>query len=132
MCHGEFVEGIDRWPVLMGGFDTLTDQEVYAVSLYILYLYDLVELDDVHDQDGFAKIKMPNKDGFLIPDPRPDTPMDEPCMQDCAAADKIIGKARILDVTPDQEGGDRWWTSQGKGRCKQKSSEVSAVVAPLA
>ena len=23
-CHGEFGEGVDRWPVLMGGFDTLT------------------------------------------------------------------------------------------------------------
>lgn len=137
-CHGEFGEGIDRWPVLMGGFDTLSedrpektvgsywpytstlwdyihrampfgeaqsldDEEVYAVSLYVLYLNDLVELEDVHDQDSFAKIEMPNKDGFLMPDPRPDTPTGEPCMQDCTVAGEIIGKARILDVTPDQE-----------------------------
>jgi len=139
VCHGEFGEGIDRWPVLMGGFDTLTedrpektigsywpytstlwdyihrampfgeaqsltDEEVYAVSLYVLYLNDLVELEDVHDQDSFARIKMPNKDGFFMPDPRPDTPSDEPCMQGCDVTNKIIGKARILDVTPDQEG----------------------------
>ncbi len=139
LCHGEFGEGIDRWPVLMGGFDTLTedrpektvgsywpyastlwdyihrampfgeaqsltDEEVYAVSLYVLYLNDLVQLDDVHDQDSFTKIEMPNKDGFFMPDPRPDTSADEPCMQNCVVADEIIGKARILDVTPDQEG----------------------------
>ncbi len=139
LCHGEFGEGIDRWPVLMGGFDTLTedrpektvgsywpytstlwdyihrampfgeaqsltDDEVYAVSLYVLYLNDLVELDATYDQDSFAKIEMPNRDGFLMPDPRPDTPDGEPCMQDCPVAVEIIGKARILDVTPDQEG----------------------------
>ena len=138
-CHGEFGEGVDRWPVLMGGFDSLiedrpektvgsywpyastlwdyihrampfgeaqslTDDEVYAVSLYVLYLNDLVELDAVYDQDSFAKIDMPNKDGFLMPDPRPDTPADEPCMQDCDVPSEVIGKARILDVTPDQEG----------------------------
>ena len=141
VCHGEFGEGVDRWPVLMGGFDTLTDdrpektvgsywpytstlwdyihrampfgeaqsltdREVYAVSLYVLYLNDLVELDTVYDQDSFAAIEMPNADGFMMPDPRPDTPADEPCMQDCDAPTEVIGKARILDVTPDQEEGE--------------------------
>ncbi|MEZ5935317.1 MAG: cytochrome c [Alphaproteobacteria bacterium] len=138
-CHGEFGEGVDRWPVLMGGFDTLTDDrpektvgsywpyastvwdyihrampfgeaqslsndEVYAAALYVLYLNDIVELDAVYDQDSFAAIEMPNKDGFFMPDPRPDTPMDEPCMSDCKVPTEIVGKARILDVTPDQEG----------------------------
>ncbi len=138
-CHGEFGEGIDRWPVLMGGFDTLTDdrpektvgsywpyastlwdyihrampfgeaqsltdEEVYAVSLYVLYLNDLVELDEIHDETTFALIEMPNAAGFLMPDPRPDTPVAEPCMQDCDVATEILGRARILDVTPDQEG----------------------------
>ncbi|MGI9493932.1 MAG: hypothetical protein ACR2QF_16165 [Geminicoccaceae bacterium] len=44
------------------------------------------------------------KDGFLMPDPRPDTPIAEPCMTDCEAPSKVVGKARIFDVTPDQEG----------------------------
>ena len=138
-CHGEFGEGVDRWPVLMGGFDTLTedrpektvgsywpyastlwdyihrampfgeaqslsDNEVYAVALYVLYLNDLVELDAVYDQESFAAIEMPNAGGFLMPDPRPDAPAGEPCMSDCDVATEIVGKARILDVTPDQEG----------------------------
>jgi cytochrome c len=139
VCHGEFGEGVDRWPVLMGGFDTLaedrpektigsywpytstlwdyihrampfgeaqslTDEEVYAVSLYVLYMNDIVELDEVYDQDSFAAIEMPNANGFFMPDPRPDTPVAEPCMENCDASTEIIGKARILDVTPDQEG----------------------------
>ncbi|MGI9485781.1 MAG: c-type cytochrome, partial [Geminicoccaceae bacterium] len=137
-CHGEFGEGVDRWPVLMGGFDTLTedrpektvgsywpytstlwdyihrampfgeaqslsDDEVYAVSLYVLYLDDLVELDAVYDQESFAAIEMPNAEGFLMPDPRPDAPAGKPCMSDCDVPTEIVGKARILDVTPDQE-----------------------------
>ncbi len=141
VCHGEFGEGVDRWPVLMGGFDTLTedrpektvgsywpytstlwdyihrampfgeaqsltDEEVYAVSLYVLYLNDLVELDTVYDQKSFAAIEMPNANGFFMPDPRPDTPVAEPCMQDCDAPSEVIGKARILDVTPDQDEGE--------------------------
>ncbi|MEM8952503.1 MAG: cytochrome c, partial [Pseudomonadota bacterium] len=65
---------------------------------------DLVELDAVYDQDSFAAIEMPNVDAFFMPDPRPDTPTDEPCMQDCDAPSDVVGKARILDVTPDQEG----------------------------
>jgi cytochrome c len=138
-CHGEFGEGVDRWPVLMGGFDTLTedrpektvgsywpytstlwdyihrampfgeaqslsDDEVYAVSLYVLYLNDLVELDAVYDQESFAAIEMPNAEGFVMPDPRPDAPAGEPCMSNCDVPTEIVGKARILDVTPDQEG----------------------------
>ena len=137
-CHGEFGEGAGRWPVLMGGFDSLTedrpektvgsywphvstlwdyihrampfgeaqsltDDEVYAASLYVLYLNDLVELDQVYDQDSFREIHLPNEGGFDMPDPRPDTPVAEPCMQDCAVGE-VIGRAVILDVTPDQEG----------------------------
>ena len=48
-----------------GEAQSLSDEEVYAVSLYVLYLNDLVELDEVHDQDSFAKIEMPNANGFF-------------------------------------------------------------------
>ena len=26
-CHGDFAEGVDNWPVLAGGFDTLADED---------------------------------------------------------------------------------------------------------
>ena len=38
-CHGEFAEGIDNWPVLAGGFDTLADKDpVKTVGSYWPYL----------------------------------------------------------------------------------------------
>ncbi|MCY4303644.1 MAG: c-type cytochrome [Aestuariivita sp.] len=38
-CHGEFAEGIDNWPVLAGGFDTLADRDpVKTVGSYWPYL----------------------------------------------------------------------------------------------
>jgi mono/diheme cytochrome c family protein len=138
-CHGEFGEGIDRWPVLMGGFDSLTAErpektvgsywphastlfdyihrampfgmaqslsadQTYAVALYVLYLSDLVAFDATYDQDSFASIEMPNADGFIRPDPRPDVPPKEPCMEGCDVSTEIEGRATILDVTPEQEG----------------------------
>jgi S-disulfanyl-L-cysteine oxidoreductase SoxD len=48
---------------------SLTDDEVYAVSAYVLYLNGLVGVDDVVDAQSLPKIKMPNRDGF-IPFPR--------------------------------------------------------------
>jgi cytochrome c len=48
---------------------SLTSDEVYAVSAYILHLNGLIGADDVLDAQSLPKIKMPNRDGF-IPFPR--------------------------------------------------------------
>ena len=38
-CHGDFAEGVDNWPVLAGGFDTLADKDpVKTVGSYWPYL----------------------------------------------------------------------------------------------
>jgi len=38
-CHGDFGEGVDRWPVLAGGFDTLTtDRPLKTVGSFWPYL----------------------------------------------------------------------------------------------
>lgn len=88
-----------------GDAQSLTPDELYAVSLYLLYANDVIDdPDKVYDQTSFTSIEMPNRDGFLLPDPRPDTPAGEPCMHDCAVGTGIVGRAAILDVTPDQEG----------------------------
>ena len=54
---------------------------------------------------NIGKIKMPNVEGFLMPDPRPDIANvnGNPCMQNCNTPTKIIGKARDIDVTPEEE-----------------------------
>ena len=48
---------------------SLTNDEVYAVSAYILNLNGVVGTDEVLDAQLLPKLKMPNRDGF-IPFPR--------------------------------------------------------------
>ena len=44
---------------------SLGDDEVYAVSAYVLYLNRIVGLDDRLDADTLPRIRMPNRDGFV-------------------------------------------------------------------
>jgi S-disulfanyl-L-cysteine oxidoreductase SoxD len=48
---------------------SLTSDEVYAVSAYILHLNGVIGADDALDAQSLPKVKMPNRDGF-IPFPR--------------------------------------------------------------
>ncbi len=48
---------------------SLTDDEVYAVSAYILALNGIVDANDVLDAQTLPKVPMPNRDGF-VPFPR--------------------------------------------------------------
>jgi cytochrome c len=48
---------------------SLSDEEVYAVAAYVLFLNGVVGQDDVLDAQSLPKVKMPNRDGF-IPFPR--------------------------------------------------------------
>lgn len=61
--------------------ESLSDEEVYAITAYVLYLNDLVDYEFELNQDNLALIDMPNKDGFFLDD-RPDT-ANELCMSDC-------------------------------------------------
>ena len=49
---------------------TLTDDQVYAVTAYVLYLNGIIGEDEVMDRDSLPNVEMPNQGGF-IPDPRP-------------------------------------------------------------
>ena len=48
---------------------SLTSNEIYAVSAYILSLNGIIGADDVLDAQSLPKVRMPNRDGF-IPFPR--------------------------------------------------------------
>ena len=50
---------------------SLSDDDVYAVSAYILAEGDIIGKDEVMNAETLPKVVMPNADGF-IPDPRPD------------------------------------------------------------
>ena len=60
---------------------SLTNDQVYALTAYILNLNGLVAGDAVIDAQSLPKVVMPNRDGF-IQDDRPDTRATR-CMTNC-------------------------------------------------
>jgi cytochrome c len=60
---------------------TLSNDEVYALSAYLLNLNGLVPADAVMDAQSLPRIQMPNRNGFMIDD-RPDTQAVR-CMTNC-------------------------------------------------
>jgi S-disulfanyl-L-cysteine oxidoreductase SoxD len=80
---------------------TLSADDVYALTAYILNLNDVVPNEFVADRDSLPKVKMPNRDNFIWTDPRPDT-MAKPCMTACTdpANVKIMSTAEGRDLTP--------------------------------
>ena len=115
-CHGDFGEGLQRWPALIGGrgslgtnqprrtigsywqhapvvFDyirrampyaapqSLTNDEYYAITAYVLHLNELVAEDEVMDASTLPRVVMPNRDGFVV-EARPDT-VNDACMANC-------------------------------------------------
>jgi cytochrome c len=50
---------------------TLTADEVYAVSAYILAEGNIIDKAMILDAQTLPRVQMPNRDGF-IPDPRPE------------------------------------------------------------
>ncbi|HYL25063.1 MAG TPA: c-type cytochrome [Burkholderiales bacterium] len=60
---------------------SLTANEIYAVSAYLLALNGLVPADAVMDAASMPKVQMPNREGFILDD-RPDTKAVR-CMTDC-------------------------------------------------
>jgi S-disulfanyl-L-cysteine oxidoreductase SoxD len=50
---------------------TLSVDDTYAVTAYLLYLNGIISEDQMLNRETLPEIRMPNRDGFL-PDPRPD------------------------------------------------------------
>ncbi|MAK79845.1 MAG: cytochrome C [Marinovum sp.] len=142
-CHGDFAEGVDRWPELAGGEGTLadddplktvgsywpylstawdyihrsmpfgyaqslSDDDVYAMLAYILYSNDIIDDEDfVLSNENFLDVEMPNAEGFIIDDrDMTEYPIfsQDPCMEDCKVNVEVTMRARVLDVTPEDDG----------------------------
>lgn len=136
-CHGEFAEGVDNWPKLAGGEDTLarkdpvktvgsywphlsttwdyvhrsmpfgaaqtlSTDDVYAITAYILFSNYLVDDDFVLTNENFLEVEMPNSDGFIVDDRETAEAhfWAEPCLEDCKDNVEITMHATVLDVTP--------------------------------
>lgn len=61
---------------------SLNDDQVYAVTAYLLYLNGIISKDAVLNAKTLPKVKMPNRNGFVSPDTRPDA-YNVLCMQNC-------------------------------------------------
>ncbi len=84
-----------------GDAQSLTNDEVYALTAYLLFMNDVIDEDFEVSADTIGKIEMPNKANFFF-DSRPDAqPAGEACMKDCITGIKVVGRARVLDVTPE-------------------------------
>lgn len=147
VCHGDFAEGVGRWPVLAGGDGSLTNDrpvktvgsywpylstvydyinrampfgnaqsltpdDVYALTAYLMYSNDLVDDEFTLSQENFLEVRMPNEPNFYDDD-RLETEFPlftvEACMEGCKDSVEITGRAAAIDVTPtgggDLEGG---------------------------
>ncbi|RXT55482.1 cytochrome C [Bosea sp. Tri-44] len=90
-----------------GNAQSLSPDELYAVTAYLLYLNDIVKDEDFELSDkNFTSVKLPNAAAFYDDD-RETTEKafwgKEPCMTNCKPEVKITGRAVILDVTPDSK-----------------------------
>ncbi len=145
-CHGEFGQGVGRWPVLAGGartlkadrpdktvgsfwpdastvFDyikrampygnaqSLSNDEVYALTAYLLSMNDVIKDENFELNDkNFTSIKMPNAAAFFEDDRETSEKQfwnKNPCMKDCRPAPKVTGRAMAIDVTPDGKSGPK-------------------------
>jgi cytochrome c len=83
-----------------GEAQSLSADETYALTAYLLAMNEVIAEDSVLDARSLTAIRMPNANGFYF-STEPDV-VNKPCMRDCTeSAVKIDSTARILDVTPD-------------------------------
>ncbi len=89
-----------------GDAQSLTNDELYAVTAYVFYLNDVIKTEDFElNERNFGTIKLPNESNFFDDD-REKTERAfwrrNPCMTNCAPGEaKVTGRARALDVTPE-------------------------------
>ncbi len=109
------------WPYLSTVYDyvrrampfgdarSLSDDDVYAITAYLLYLNDIVDDEEFElSKENFTEVEMPNADNF-VEDDRYQEPhyadKKDACMTNCKDGPvEITMRARVLDVTPDGDG----------------------------
>ena len=77
---------------------SLSDQQVYDISAYVLYLNEIIDEDFKLNAQTLPNIEMPNQDGFFV-DPRPDV-ANTRCMKDCADPTKLQIAGTLKGITP--------------------------------
>jgi cytochrome c len=93
-----------------GNAQSLSNDELYAVTAYVFYLNDMIK--DEHfelNASSFKTIKLPNEPNFRDDDRETAEKAlwrKTPCMTNCLPGQaRITGRARVIDVTPESEKG---------------------------
>ena len=89
-----------------GAAQSLLNDELYAVTAYVLNLNDIVDDKFVLSKQTWGQVKMPNQSGFFDDDRDKAEKAfwnAKPCMSDCRPTVKITGRAAVIDVTPDEK-----------------------------
>ncbi|MSO66864.1 MAG: cytochrome c [Pseudolabrys sp.] len=89
-----------------GDAQSLSNEELYAVTAYVLNLNDVVDDKFVLSRATWGQVKMPNQGGFFDDDRDKAEKAfwnAKPCMKDCRPPVKVTGRARAIDVTPEDE-----------------------------
>ncbi len=111
------------WPYLSTTFDyvrrampygnaqSLSNDDVYALTAYLLFLNDIVPESFELTRENFTSVRLPNVDNFYDDD-RETTERafwnPNPCMTNCRpTAPQVTGRARVIDVTPEGRSGPR-------------------------
>ncbi len=89
-----------------GFSQSLTNDELYAITAYVLYLNDVIKDENFElNERNFTSIKLPNQANFFDDDREVSEKAfwgKEPCMKNCGAgAARVTGRARVIDVTPE-------------------------------
>lgn len=95
-----------------GNAQSLEGDDLYSIVAYLLYLNDVITDQDQEISDkSFPTVKLANEANFFDDDREASEKAfwkKEPCMTNCAAgAPKVLGRARAIDVTPEDGKGPR-------------------------
>ncbi|MDX5381402.1 MAG: c-type cytochrome [Rhodobacterales bacterium] len=116
-----------------GNAQSLTPDEVYAITAYILYSNDLVDDDFVLSNENFTEVTLPNVDGFFVDDrDTVELPVfsQEPCMENCKETVEITMRATVLDVTPDQTAAREAFQAEEAAEAAAEAAEAAEETAP--
>ena len=95
-----------------GNAQSLSDDELYAVTAYLLHVNDVIKDPSFEvDDKNLASIRMPNANGFYDDDRETAEKhfwQAKPCMKDCAKdAATVLNRARDVNVTPEKNTGPK-------------------------
>lgn len=94
-----------------GNAQSLSNDELYAVTAYVLHLNDIIpDLKFELSRETLPAIKMPNAGQFYDDDREVAEKQfwnRKPCMKDCKTETAVLNRAQTLAVTPDSKTGPK-------------------------